>query len=226
MKSLSENALKFALLLCLGGMGYIVGSVAGSYYVAKDKKETRVVLDHKYSSIVRLVEGGKTFCTGTVIAKNLILTASHCALLSDGPFNMSRPYVLIRPTTNKAVHISASVLYVNQRMDQALLIGDFSDFEVRPVITDPNVLSGLVKQKTQFISCGYPFNGALFCNTTVFSEVQDFFWAVDGTLLPGMSGGPTMLPDGTVVAVNIAVEKNKSIVSPIYNLFNYMKGHK
>lgn len=39
-----------------------------------------------------------------------------------------------------------------------------------------------------------------------------------------MSGGPTMLEDGTVVAINIAVEGRHAVVSPVYNLLTELTG--
>ena len=46
---------------------------------------------------------------------------------------------------------------------------------------------------------------------------------LQAAVIPGMSGGPVLLRDGTVVAVNVAVDGNRAVVSPIYNLDEYIK---
>ncbi len=172
----------------------------------------------KFGSIVRLTHDGRTFCTGTVVSPNLIFTAAHC-VLSQTPFGtfLNDAGIEIRPDSNVATGVIARPIYATQQMDQAILTGDFSAFEARPAITDPEVLTQ-VKAGDEFLSCGYPLNGALFCTKLVYMNGAEFFWAVKGVLIPGMSGGPTMRADGAVMCVNTAVEKDHSIVSPLYNL--------
>ena len=42
-------------------------------------------------------------------------------------------------------------------------------------------------------------------------------WILKGELLPGMSEGPMMMDDGTVIAINDAVENEFSVVVPLFN---------
>ena len=171
----------------------------------------------KYGSIVRLSRDGMTFCTGTVIQPNLIVTAAHCVLM-DTPFGaMLGGSMEIRPGTNVPTGVMAHPIFANQQMDQALLTGDFSAFNTRAYITEPAELTKIRNGSKTFLSCGYPLAGNLYCTTLTYDHPENFYWAVKGVLIPGMSGGPTMV-NGVVVAVNTAVEGPNSIVSPIYNV--------
>lgn len=180
----------------------------------------------KLGSIVRMVdEEGDTFCTGTVIAPTLIVTAAHCILVEVpglGLFPKQQP-VEIRARDNHPILVYATFLAARPQLDQALLVGDFNEFDVRPYITNPEELGKLRVKDTKFISCGYPFHGDLYCNEVYYDHSFVFFWAVDGVIIPGMSGGPTMLPDGTVIAVNNAARDEYSIISPIYNLLEGLR---
>lgn len=171
------------------------------------------------SSIVRLVNDGRTFCTGTVINEHTVLTAAHCVIV-ETPFGaMLNPGPIeIRANDNLPRGSFAAPYYATPQMDQALLKGDFKGFTVRPYITNVQELTTLHPVGKKFISCGYPLGGDMFCNNTYYQDLTHFMWTVNGVLLPGMSGGPTMLEDGTVIAVNVAVGETFSIVSPIYNL--------
>lgn len=202
------------LVLCLFGASYIVGGLTAEYLHVEPPKRIK-----KLSSIVRLVDpNGDTFCTGTVIGPNTVLTAAHCVVLGmEFGIPMTRTSIGIRPPSNADVLVTANVIKVRYQLDQALLVGDFKQFQVAPYISDVKALSGDVLSKTK-TACGYPLGGPLFCTTIYYKEPIQFFWKVKGTLIPGMSGGPVLLDDGSVVATNVAVEGDSSIVAPIYNL--------
>lgn len=208
---------------------YIVGTLLVVGYLTfitlpeiMDSIKPKSVATGKYGSIVRLTRDGMTFCTGTVIQPNLIVTAAHCVLI-ETPFGaMLGGKMEIRPGTNVPTGVTAFPVFANQQMDQALLAGDFSRFDTRPYITNPTELTKIKNANKTFTSCGYPLAGDLYCTTTVYDHPENFYWAVKGVLIPGMSGGPTMI-HGVVVAVNTAVEGPNSIVSPIYNVTMALK---
>ena len=173
----------------------------------------------KLGSIVRLIKDGRTFCTGTVVNDHTIITASHCILIRT-PFGslIDEDPIEIRVDDNLPLGVFAKPYSARVRLDQALLEGDFKLFKPRAILTDIGKLNQYADKGTYMKACGYPLGGNLYCSTMYFDELYDFMWSVNGLLLPGMSGGPVMLRDGTVVAVNVAVEHDKSIVSPIYNI--------
>jgi hypothetical protein len=211
-----KTFMKTILLLILGAAGYMGVMLAANL----TNIPVNPNMPTKYGSIVRLTMNGKTFCSGTVITDYIIVTAAHCVLM-ETPFGMTlntNP-IEIRPSDNTDIGVIGYVNFATPQMDQALIVGKFTDFKNRRYITDPMKLQDIgTLFNTKLISCGYPLNGDLYCSNMTYVGPENFSWAVKGILLPGMSGGPTMLPDGTMVAVNIAVLGEYSLVSPIYNL--------
>jgi V8-like Glu-specific endopeptidase len=173
----------------------------------------------KLGSIVRLVHEGRTFCSGTIVNETTIITAAHCVLMQTplGSFINDEP-IEIRVNDNLPLGVFAKPYAARVQLDQALIYGDFHAFAPRKILTDIGKLNKYADKGTYMKACGYPLGGDLYCSTLYFDELYDFMWSVNGLLLPGMSGGPVMLRDGTVVAVNVAVEKDKTIISPIYNI--------
>lgn len=218
---MKQRLLKLALFVVVGLIGWMVGLILTDIL---NHKKVVTAVPEKYGSIIRLVMEGKTYCSGTVVAPNLIITAAHC-VLEETPFGfMRRGEVNIRPANNAETGTKGAVIYASPQMDQAMVIGDFKAFDSRRMITDPEKLSSFRLKNTKFISCGFPLNGDMYCNETTFDKPADFFWDVNGVLIPGMSGGPTFLKDGTMVGVNVAVHGDKSVISPIYNITRNLDG--
>ncbi len=217
-----QRLLKVLLAVIVLAAAFQIGRIIGNHFYPLAKQQVQT--DNRFGSIIRLTDNGRTFCSGTVVSENLIITAAHCVLM-ETPFGlMSRGSVEIRPSNNEETRDMGAVIYATPQMDQAMLRGDFKNYKPRRIITDPEKLSNLRLKTTKFISCGFPLNGDLYCNETTFDKPDDFFWDINGVLIPGMSGGPTFLPDGTMVGVNVAVHGDKSVISPIYNITKNLGG--
>lgn len=192
----------------------------GYYYTAK---------------VVRLVRtnnaGGKdTFCSGVVIGKHHMATAYHCLAgfypQVDGdergnPIAGKLPKVEIRLADD---HPTKTILTLNNitegssQVDYVIFKGDFSAFQVQPPVKDPYALYSNIFRGQPITVCGFPMGHELFCERLTIYGVLDFQIQVVGQLLPGMSGGPGFLDDGTVVSVNSAVHGETSLLSPLASI--------
>jgi V8-like Glu-specific endopeptidase len=182
---------------------------------AKAESHTR----HKLSPVVRLTtQAGDTFCTGIVVSPHTIITAGHC-VLETVIFGMPIfRQIYIRDVDAAGPGVTAKVSSIRGQLDTATLEGDFDAFESRPVITDIAKLVEVAQSDAVFTSCGYPLGGPIYCSKMKYVGRLNFAWLMKGVLLPGMSGGPMMLDDGTVVAINDAVQDDFSIVVPLFNV--------
>ncbi len=212
-----------ALLITL----LLAGSTAANLFYFKLHLSSTPKSD-KLGSIVRLVRDGRTFCTGVVVSPTTILTALHCVATESpfGPLGISQEPIEIRTDANQPLGVTAKPYSGRIQLDQAILVGDFKQFGPRPFMSSITDLNKQAQNSVNLIACGYPLGGDLYCSHMYFNNLYDFMWSVQGLLLPGMSGGPVMLEDGTVVALNIEVEGKQSIVSPIYNIQTQFKGKK
>lgn len=170
--------------------------------------------------VVRLVQKGRTYCSGVVIDSTTIVTASHCVVMESmfGGMAINRKPIEIRAADNLGRGTYGNVSGIMIQMDRAVIKGDFHLFRAAPYISDVGESISHRIDGEKMFACGYPLGGKLFCTRMVYLHDMAFMLAVRGVLIPGMSGGPTMLMDGTVIAINVAVANDFSIVSPIYNI--------
>lgn len=214
---MKKAVLRVGFLLCILLAALDLGLIFGGFIA---KTSVGPPLSTKIGGVVRLVEDkGSTFCTGTVISAHAILTAAHCVVLESmfGVMGVRRD-IEIRPSSNAKLGVKANVISVRPQMDQAVLTGDFRQFQILPYISDVGTLDSKKTKDSKLTACGYPLGGPLYCTTIYYKDMSLFMWRVKGTLIPGMSGGPVFLSNDTVVATNVAVEGADSIVSPTYNL--------
>lgn len=174
----------------------------------------------RLGSVIRLVQDGHTYCSGVVIDPRTIITAAHCVIVNTpwGPVLDPSRVIEIRGSDARPLGVYAQVKSASTQIDRAILKGNFSDFAPSKYISDMGESVKVRVAGTQMMSCGYPLGGALFCNKTTYIKEYLFFMTVRGLLVPGMSGGPTMLIDGTVVGINSAVEDDFSVIAPMYNV--------
>jgi V8-like Glu-specific endopeptidase len=173
----------------------------------------------KLSPVVRLTnQAGQTFCSGVVVSPHTIITAAHCVIIASiFGIPLVNNEIYIRDIDANPPGIKATVTSVRPQLDTATMTGEFGDFESRAVITNIDKLVDVAQPGAVFTSCGYPIGGPIYCSKIVYQGRFNFAWLMKGELLPGMSGGPMMMNDGTVIAINDAVEDDFSIVVPLYN---------
>lgn len=191
------------------------------YEILTDKRTvvTAKPVFQKLNPIVRLVKNNMTFCSGFVIDDHTLVTAGHC-VLRQGEFGLYTipDEIEIRAYNNKPLGVTGEVEYTDIQLDHAILKGDFRKFEPAIYISDVKELEKIRILGKRFTSCGYPLGGNLYCSTITYVGPYGFMVKTKGILLPGMSGGPTMLDDGTIIGTNNLVTEEDSVISPLYNI--------
>lgn len=160
----------------------------------------------QYSPILRVLNMyDKTVCSAFVVSEHYAITAQHCL----DPFQTS----IVLSSTNKEQIIVGKILSVDNRTDQALIMGDFSSFKPLKM--------GMVEGKKNLRSCGYAYGGDLVCFKYKADNNWGFMLKGKGYLYPAMSGGPLVdLKTNTVVGINVAVRENDLIHSSLINFWS------
>lgn len=215
MKNVAQKSL-ITLLLCIG-MAFLYQGCKLNRIAARMEDQRALSSTNLSDTAIRLVFNGRTFCSGVVLTNKVIATASHCVMAA---FEMRAAHkrVEIRSREDKPTGIFAEPTWGSPQMDTGIMSGDFHLFPKHQFNLDPYFLQNAVKITPYLIICGYPMGGDLYCVKTYFEGPEGFQWSVPVQMFPGMSGGPGMLPDGTVVSVTSAMDGNHALIAPIINI--------
>lgn len=177
----------------------------------------------KYPPVIRLYDSGSHtfFCTGAVISANYAVTAGHCL----AGRSRRTPTIEVRSTEGVVIRQLATAAFYEERSDQGIILGDFSDFNQFAFTVSPALLLQVfTNQEVTLVSCGYPYGGDLFCAT--FSQRSTSYFGIIGMgyLYPGMSGGPVFEPTQMVLlGINADAMERGVYISPLIELLNHAK---
>lgn len=159
------------------------------------------------------------FCSGAVISRNYAVTAGHC--LEDR--NRRVPSIRVYTADNQDSKVDATAVFYDERSDQGLILGDFSEFNVLRFVTDPTaILEIMTVQERPMAACGFPYGGGLFCSPFSERHQGDFQISGQGFLYPGMSGGPVVdIGSGLLLGTNSAASGDVIIIAPLIELLKH-----
>lgn len=206
--------------VCILGIGATLFSKAAHQPIGNIKENTVYTLPTTgVGGIVRLTNQGRTYCTGSVVNNTTVITAAHC-VATDSPIGIiiNTGPIEVRSDDNRPHNTFGKVRSLSMQLDQAVLHGNFAIYNKLDLIDDVATLQRHRNHEEPLLACGYALGGKLYCNKVTYHDLNNFMWSVDGVLLPGMSGGPVLTPDGSIIGINDAVSGNKSIISPTYNI--------
>ena len=159
---------------------------------------------------------GRGFCSGTVIDNNYIVTAAHC-LYDENHVLRTEKLKIILPS-GFDTGIIAQPAGINIELDTGLVLGDFSGFS-RMLISFADLP---FRTGGPFVACGFPqMQHTLVCGEVFNPRPLWFQFSAQGTLSPGMSGGPVIdLSTGVpiIIAVNTAVMDDRIVLSPVLGM--------
>lgn len=162
--------------------------------------------------IVRLESRYGTFCTGSVVSDELIITAYHCI----DTFLAYRQPVFITDE-NKTVLVQTSIVKINKSLDLAVLKGDFRLFDKLKL---KKVQDGIFDSKKTYVNYGYAYGGQLLSYN--FKPIGKYYFSVkgEGHVFHCMSGGPVIdIETNELVGVNyVGHQEGYVLVNPIVNL--------
>lgn len=169
----------------------------------------------KKDAAVRLTtESGKVFCSGTVVSAQYVVTAAHCATA------VSQIYITDNQESGTLIKVEA--VATNERMDLAMLSGDFSTFNTLNLAT--SYQETVQSSFDVLIFCGFPAGGHLVCESGSNSKLR--YWSIltIGYVYPGMSGGMVINPQtNQLMGVIQAMAETGIVWTPTLELLKLLK---
>lgn len=220
-----ENRSALSLLIIGALISFVVSTIFAAVFVPNDgfyaKKgllKPSIITElggNKKNPIMRLsTKQGGFFCTGFVISDEYAITAAHCVERGQK--------VLVDD------ELAAEVVGYDRRVDYALLQADFKGYQkLMANLVDPR-FPGVASLPA--IACGYPGGQhKVVCTQQQIISAHNFFITAKGELMPGMSGGPLLVPGDalgltvTAIGVNSFVGKDDGNDSSpdLYDLTNF-----
>lgn len=176
----------------------------------------------KKPAVFKIGMGNNPHCTAFVISDTLAVTAEHCVQAPVLFFTVPLKKVNALDDNNNIIKSDLNVRHTSdERIDIALLEGDFSDHE--RLSHDPNHIN--LESDDEYLSCGYPYGTKeLVCSKIRPYENYMHMYKAKGYIVYGFSGGPVInITKGVVVGVNSAISEDFIIITPltgIRGLFN------
>lgn len=225
--------MKQALQWIFGAIIVISFMILFSVFIKKMRGKhvsatTAAVTQQKFGGIVRLHDAktGRFFCSAAVVSPTQAVTAAHC--VSSAFFGIqiaTWDKIELRPANGTSIGVFVERVFSDNRTDQALLTGNFENFEALELETHPeDVIASFKDGKLK--ACGYPYAGQMFCSDVDKADTLDFWFSTTGNLYPGMSGGPVIdMTTGKVVGINTAMSGNRCVLTPTVELFSNLERH-
>lgn len=218
MKNLIDKLLAGTLVLLIAFLGILVHD-ALALRKRHAPKPPYPLTAEKATGIVRLLNGRHTTCTGSVVNDTTVITAGHCVAEETMMGIIVNPNPIeVRANDNIPRGTYGRVHSVSTQLDTAVIHGNFKPYAKFDVIDDIGTIQGMRNSNTRLLACGYPLGGDLYCTIVTYKDLINFQYLVKGQLLPGMSGGPVIAPDGSIIGINDAVTGNTSVISPTFNI--------
>lgn len=173
-----------------------------------------------YDAVVRLNDkNSHFFCSAFVISNMYAITAAHCVV--EGMLDSPRTTIMVKDSNGRVITTAKTAAF-NQRLDTAIVMGDFARFKKLNVLTDYSALRKIEQFGKVNKSCGYPMNSSnLFCTNVEIDNYDNFHLASTAAgLLPGMSGGPLIdIDTNTAYGINSYVNGPESAFASMVSIF-------
>lgn len=191
----SNNRLFLFILLCC-----TASFIGCSVSTASKEPYGNAALEQAKLNVRRYNINGNSSCSGTIVSKNLFITAAHCIPSSeDLEVAPGVDIISLPPTLELAVGNTRMLPdFVMHYTDGAVLTGDFNE----AFYPEVDNTAGLVYEVDEAILCGYPmFSSELRCTKAKRVSNSRFAALYQASVIPGQSGGAVFSLDGKLIGI-------------------------